>query len=131
MEKGDWIDLQSHPLFNNTQLQYSHEDSTSFPPGTPRLRLNLIAWDGSTRLFLWNSNQQCLHLVDIRCSDPDADTIQATSRFKVFLVLMDVTVSQIASSSSCYGAKSGFCNEFWISVIRGSIPMQSSQVFTA
>lgn len=84
-EEEQWVDLQSHPIFNKAQLRPLTVDdpsSSSFVHVVSRLPLNLMAWDGFSRLCVWNSAQQCLHSIDIRCSHPHADTIQASTRVK-------------------------------------------------
>lgn len=87
-----WVDLQSHPIFNKAQLRADTVDdpSSSFARVVSRLPLNLMAWDGFSRLFVWNSTQQCLHSIDIRCSHPYADTIQASTRVKTLRPNMKV-----------------------------------------
>ncbi|KAH9325451.1 hypothetical protein KI387_005629, partial [Taxus chinensis] len=81
-ENEEWIELQSHPVFNNifhANPINNENENDSFKRGTPRLPLNLMAWDGSTRLLLWNSTQQALHSLHMRCSH---GTIQAVSQVK-------------------------------------------------
>ncbi|KAJ0044390.1 hypothetical protein Pint_06486 [Pistacia integerrima] len=64
----------------------------SFPPPTEtplpershlELLKNLVAWDGASRLYYWNSNKGCLHRISIRLGEPDPTSIIAASPSKV------------------------------------------------
>lgn len=95
-EEEQWVDLQSHPIFNKAQL-FPHtvddySSSSSFVHVISRLPLNLMAWDGYSRLFVWNTAQQCLHSIDIRCSQPHEETIQASTWVKTLRPNMKVNV---------------------------------------
>ncbi|GLJ40760.1 hypothetical protein SUGI_0842760 [Cryptomeria japonica] len=87
-ENEEWIELQSHPIFNSSLHSNAISNvNGSFKLGTPRLPLNLMAWDASTRLLLWNCTQQSLHSLSIRCSH---GTIQAASQVKTLQPNMKV-----------------------------------------
>ncbi|KAL5984460.1 hypothetical protein ACLOJK_018565 [Asimina triloba] len=72
--RGEWVPLQKHPLFSS---------SSSSCQSDVRLPSNLIAWDGSSRLYLWDSSNFCLRRLTLRFSDPDPDSIYASSSSKV------------------------------------------------
>ncbi|KAH8501416.1 hypothetical protein H0E87_016282 [Populus deltoides] len=71
-EDIQWVPLQNHPLFAS-----SDEDTA------PRSPSNLLAWDGASRFYYWDSNLRCLHRISIRLGDPEPSTVLAASLSKV------------------------------------------------
>ncbi|XP_075486213.1 nuclear pore complex protein NUP88-like [Primulina tabacum] len=69
-----WLPLQSHPIFPTATI------SAASAARTPT---NLMAWDGASRLYVWDSHKKCLHWVSIRLGDPDPDSISAGFPSKV------------------------------------------------
>ncbi|KAK2981001.1 hypothetical protein RJ640_023327, partial [Escallonia rubra] len=69
-EELQWLPLRHHPAFSaaatNDQM--------------PR---NLMAWDGASRLYFWDSHKQCLHRISVRLGEPDPASILAASPSKV------------------------------------------------
>uniref|UniRef100_A0A6M2EPA1 Nucleoporin Nup88 n=1 Tax=Populus davidiana TaxID=266767 RepID=A0A6M2EPA1_9ROSI len=74
-----WVPLQNHPLFtSSTSTSTSLEgDAAPQPPS------NLLAWDGASRLYYWDSNLRCLHRISIGLGDPDPTSVLAASPSKV------------------------------------------------
>lgn len=72
-----WLPLQSHPIFSTATI------SAASAAKTPT---NLMAWDGASRLYVWDSHKKCLHWVSIRLGDPDSDSISACFPSKVLQV---------------------------------------------
>ncbi|XP_061985965.1 nuclear pore complex protein NUP88-like isoform X2 [Populus nigra] len=71
-EDTQWVPLQNHPLFAS-----SYEDTA------PRSPSNLLAWDGASRFYYWDSNLRCLHRISIRLGDPEPSSVLAASLSKV------------------------------------------------
>ncbi|KAJ0102764.1 hypothetical protein Patl1_06594 [Pistacia atlantica] len=76
-EELEWSPLQSHPVFS---AAYGDSSTGKESSGTPK---NLVAWDGASRLYYWNSNKGCLHRISIRLGEPDPTSIIAASPSKV------------------------------------------------
>ncbi|KAL5734347.1 hypothetical protein ACOSP7_032208 [Xanthoceras sorbifolium] len=74
-EEVEWLPLQNHPVFSSAA-----DGNESGAGGASR---NLVAWDGASRLYYWNSNRRCLHRISIRLGEPDPTTILAASPSKV------------------------------------------------
>ncbi|CAN1174810.1 Nuclear pore complex protein NUP88 [Linum perenne] len=93
-ENVQWLPLQKHPLFTPSTSASSnggaHADVLA-----PR---NLLAWDGASRLYFWDSNEQCLHRVSIRLGEPEPASVLAASPSKVLLadVQIDFVVNKIS-----------------------------------
>lgn len=71
-DEVEWVPLQHHPVFSST----SSADS-------PPLR-NLLAWDGASRLYFWDSDELCLHRISVRLGEPEPTSVSAASPSKVF-----------------------------------------------
>ncbi|EEF27949.1 conserved hypothetical protein [Ricinus communis] len=79
-EDIQWVPLTSHPLFATTT-------GTAAAATPPR---NLLAWDGSSRLYYWDSNKQCLHRISIRLGDPEPTSVLASIPSKVLRADVDI-----------------------------------------
>ncbi|KAG6763764.1 hypothetical protein POTOM_031203 [Populus tomentosa] len=71
-EDIQWVPLQNHPLFAS-----SDEDTAPQSPS------NLLAWDGASRIYYWDSKLRCLHRISIRLGDPEPSSVLAASLSKV------------------------------------------------
>ncbi|KAK9124483.1 hypothetical protein Sjap_014085 [Stephania japonica] len=72
----EWIPLHNHPVFA----------ATPAASAAARTRTNLLAWDGDSRLYFWDSTNNLLHRLRIRLADPDPDpSVLASSLTKVLL----------------------------------------------
>ena len=71
-EEVEWVPLPKHPLFT------AHGGAT-----TAAASRNLLAWDGASRLYFWDSNKRCLHRLSLRLGDPDPSSVLAASPSKV------------------------------------------------
>ena len=67
-----WVPLQNHPLFSTTTAT----TSTAVPE-------NLLAWDGASRVYYWDSAKHCLNRISIRLGEPDPTSVLAASPAKV------------------------------------------------
>ncbi|KAL5568557.1 hypothetical protein UlMin_025132 [Ulmus minor] len=73
----EWVPLKNHPVF------------TSAPTGSAprftsdRAPTNLLAWDGASRLYFWDSDDLCLHRISIRLGEPEPTSVLAASPSKV------------------------------------------------
>ncbi|MCO5546612.1 hypothetical protein L7F22_000042 [Adiantum nelumboides] len=94
--------LSKNPVFTklaiSSSLSSSARQSEASSP-TWRIPFNLVAFDGSSRLFLWNSSDRVLHAVEIE--QPDSADISAElsaslfskKTYKTFQPLQDVDFS--------------------------------------
>lgn len=64
-----WVPLQNHPLFSSTTT-------------TAAVPENLLAWDGASRVYYWDSAKQCLNRISIRLGEPDPTSVLAASPAK-------------------------------------------------
>ncbi|KAM7494798.1 hypothetical protein LguiB_029407 [Lonicera macranthoides] len=90
--KGDdlqWLPLHNHPVFSSS----AHSTSSGY-----RLPTNLIAWDGASRLYFWETNKQCLHRISIRLGEPHPTSVIAASPSKVLKT--DVQLSFVVNKIS-------------------------------
>ncbi|KAK4359261.1 hypothetical protein RND71_021490 [Anisodus tanguticus] len=76
-EEVEWLPLQQHPVF-------SAPDRDGAASTMPK---NLLAWDGASHLYFWDSYKSCLHRVSVRLGDPDTTSILAASPSKVYFEL--------------------------------------------
>ncbi|KAL7214788.1 hypothetical protein ACSBR1_027050 [Camellia fascicularis] len=96
-----WLPLQNHPIFSTAVdgggSSSSSSSSSSFP-----MPKNLMAWDGASRLYFWDSIKQCLHRISIRLADPDPSSILAASPSKVMQpdVQLTFVVNKISINKS-------------------------------
>lgn len=72
-EDVEWLPLQQHPVFSRDRDR--DRDSS-----TPK---NLLAWDGASRLYFWDSYKTCLHRLAVRLGEPDPTSFLAASPSKV------------------------------------------------
>ncbi|XP_004500480.1 nuclear pore complex protein NUP88 [Cicer arietinum] len=86
-EEVEWVPLPKHPLFTSI----SHGGSVTFSR-------NLLAWDGASRLYFWDSNNNCLHRLSLRLGDPDPTSVLAASPSKVLRtdIVLDFDVHRIS-----------------------------------
>ncbi|KAF2319079.1 hypothetical protein GH714_013137 [Hevea brasiliensis] len=87
-EDVQWVPLKSHPLFTSV----ADGDAAA---RTPR---NLLAWDGYSRLYYWDSSKHCLHRISIRLGEPEPTSVLA-------LLLGGYSLSLSLSLSLCLGAE--------------------------
>ncbi|KAG8390106.1 hypothetical protein BUALT_Bualt01G0049100 [Buddleja alternifolia] len=66
-----WVPLQNHPLFSAATAAVTPAAAGG------RMPPNLMAWDGASRLYFWDSNRKCLHRISIRLGEPDPTSILA------------------------------------------------------
>ncbi|KAI9125643.1 hypothetical protein K1719_003061 [Acacia pycnantha] len=52
---------------------------------------NLVAWDGSSRLYFWEPNSNCLHNLSLRLGEPEPTSILAASPSKVLRADMEIS----------------------------------------
>ncbi|KAH1160413.1 hypothetical protein GYH30_031945 [Glycine max] len=86
-EEVEWVPLPKHPLFT------AHGGAT-----TAAASRNLLAWDGASRLYFWDSNKRCLHRLSLRLGDPDPSSVLAASPSKVLQsdAVLDFDVCKIS-----------------------------------
>ncbi|XVE99746.1 hypothetical protein REPUB_Repub03eG0227500 [Reevesia pubescens] len=73
-EEVQWVPLQNHPVFN----------SAAGIVATASVAVkNLLAWDGPSRLYYWDSIKQCLHRISIRLGEPEPTSVIAAFPSKV------------------------------------------------
>ncbi|KAK6933019.1 Nucleoporin Nup88 [Dillenia turbinata] len=100
----EWLPLQSHPVFTtitttttttSTASTTAEIDSSTTTCQMPK---NLISWDGTSRLYFWDSNNCLLHQISIRLGEPEATSVIAASPSKVLRPDMEIkfTVNKIA-----------------------------------
>ncbi|KAJ4839762.1 Nuclear pore complex protein nup88 [Turnera subulata] len=96
-EVVQWFPLQSHPLF--TSAPAAPESDSSSSSASPR---NLVAWDGGSRFYYWDSTNRCLHRLSLRLGDPEPTSVLAASPSKVFRpeVEIDFVVEKISINTS-------------------------------
>lgn len=75
----EWLPLQNHPVF-----------STATPSINAQRKRNVMAWDGSSRLYYWDVNTQLLHRISLRFGEPDPSYVLAASPSKVIFILLGV-----------------------------------------
>ncbi|XP_057788894.1 nuclear pore complex protein NUP88 isoform X2 [Salvia miltiorrhiza] len=73
----EWFPLQNHPLFSSAGATPAAADTAGRKPP------NLMAWDGASRLYIWDLKKKCLHRLSIRLGEPDPSSILAASPSKV------------------------------------------------
>ncbi|OMO76032.1 hypothetical protein COLO4_25704 [Corchorus olitorius] len=78
-EQVEWVPLQNHPVFTSA----GGSGATATASTSSRAPKNLLAWDGASRLYYWDSNKQCLHRISIRLGEPEPTSVVAASPSKV------------------------------------------------
>ena len=76
-EEVEWIPLQKHPVFAAAK-------SADGDSGVVSSR-NLLAWDGASRLYIWDCHNNCLHRLSIRLGEPDPTSVLAASPSKEWI----------------------------------------------
>lgn len=76
----EWVPLKNHPVFTSSA-------AVSAPLRSPR---NLLAWDGASRLYFWDSNLLCLHQISVRLGEPEPTSVLAASPSKVLRPVVEV-----------------------------------------
>ncbi|KAM5556667.1 nuclear pore complex protein NUP88 [Rosa sericea] len=76
-DEVEWVPLHHHPVFTSTAAP-AHEPTEDSPP----LR-NLLAWDGASRLYFWDSDDLCLHRISVRLGEPEPTSVFAASPSKI------------------------------------------------
>ncbi|KAL8137344.1 hypothetical protein V2J09_003345 [Rumex salicifolius] len=74
-DEVEWLPLNVHPVFTS-----SGAGELSAREKSVR---NLMAWDGASRLYLWDSAKQCVHRIAIRLGEPDEHLVIAAFPSKV------------------------------------------------
>lgn len=74
-DEVEWVPLAKHPLF------------TAHGGAAVSGYRNLLAWDGASRLYFWDTNSRILHRLSLRLGDPDPSSVLASSPSKVSLSL--------------------------------------------
>ncbi|XP_058099659.1 nuclear pore complex protein NUP88 isoform X5 [Magnolia sinica] len=94
---AEWLPLQQHPIFSSC--------SSSTPSSDCRLPFNLLAWDGASRLYLWDPNTRRLHRLSLRFPDLDPASIEASSVSKmlcpdiqIHFTIYNISVNRTGSS---------------------------------
>ncbi|CBI25491.3 nuclear pore complex protein NUP88 [Vitis vinifera] len=80
-EEVQWIPLQNHPIF--TTATATATAASTGHPSAHRTARNLMAWDGASRLYFWDSVKKCIHRISIRLGEPDPTSVLADSPSKV------------------------------------------------
>lgn len=79
----DWLPLKTHPIFTPTSTSSSSSSGHDYGVSvSPPLR-NLLASDGASRLYFWDSTKLCLHRISIRLGEPEPTSVLAASPSKV------------------------------------------------
>jgi nuclear pore complex protein Nup88 len=76
-EEVQWLPLQNHPLFAAAGGFAGPSFSSS------KMVKNLLAWDGASRLYIWDSQKRCLHRISVKLGEPYAGSILAATPSKV------------------------------------------------
>lgn len=79
-DEVEWVPLRDHPAF--TSAARAAPESTPAP-----VTRNLLAWDGASRLYFWDSENLCLHRISIRLGEPEPTSVLAAVPSKVTLSL--------------------------------------------
>lgn len=79
-EEIKWLPLEKHPVFASAGDAGGVGAEDSIGP------INLLAWDGSSRLYFWDNSRQCLHRITIRLGEPEPTSVLAAYPSKVFLL---------------------------------------------
>lgn len=88
-EEVEWVPLQNHPIFSSTTTTTTEDHASTSATSSPR---NLVAWDGATRLYFWDSNKRCLHRISIRLGEPQPTSVLASSPSKVLFLSLSLSL---------------------------------------
>ncbi|XP_021769174.1 nuclear pore complex protein NUP88-like [Chenopodium quinoa] len=88
-----WLPLQDHPVFSSFA---AFGGGVSSPEN--RFAMNLMAWDGSSRIYYWDSEKDCLHRLSVRLGEPEPTSVAAASPSKVLQtdIELDYHVTKIS-----------------------------------
>ncbi|KAK8508334.1 hypothetical protein V6N13_055783 [Hibiscus sabdariffa] len=78
-EELQWVPLQNHPVFTSADGGATDAAASASSRGVK----NLLAWDGASRLYYWDSDKQCLHRISIRLGEPVPTSVVAATPSKV------------------------------------------------
>ncbi|KAL6980697.1 Nuclear pore complex protein nup88 [Sarracenia purpurea var. burkii] len=87
-DDGEWIPLQNHPIFATSSTA---GDGGTARSSTFRMPENLMAWDGASRLYFWDSDKRCLHRISVSLGEPDHTSVLAASNSKVLQADVQLT----------------------------------------
>ncbi|KAI9109483.1 hypothetical protein K1719_019537 [Acacia pycnantha] len=74
-EEVEWVPLEKHPVFVAVNNSIDDNSNVAFSR-------NLVAWDGSSRLYFWEPNSNCLHYLSLRLGEPEPTSILVASPSK-------------------------------------------------
>ncbi|KGN50650.1 nuclear pore complex protein NUP88 [Cucumis sativus] len=111
----DWLPLKTHPIFTPTSTSSSSSSGHDYGVSvSPPLR-NLLASDGASRLYFWDSTKLCLHRISIRLGEPEPTSVLAASPSKVLqpdvqldFVVQKISINQNGSALALVGS-GGLC----------------------
>ncbi|XP_047321882.1 nuclear pore complex protein NUP88 [Impatiens glandulifera] len=96
MRQVEWLPLQDHPIF--ASMASSYTEAASPDSSASRTIMNLMTWDGSSRLYVWDSHHHCLHRISVRLGEPHPSSVIAASPSKV--LQPDVQLSFVVNKVS-------------------------------
>lgn len=93
-DKLQWLPLQDHPVFSSA----SSSGGGGGESPDKRFPTNLMAWDGASRIYFWDSEKNCLHRISIRMGEPEPTSVIAASPSKVLQadIELDFHVTKIS-----------------------------------
>lgn len=74
----EWLPLQDHPVFSPAAGDAGISSEKRFPT-------NLMAWDGASRIYFWDSEKNFLHRISVRLGEPEVTSVVAASPSKVHI----------------------------------------------
>uniref|UniRef100_A0A2P2MCA1 Uncharacterized protein n=1 Tax=Rhizophora mucronata TaxID=61149 RepID=A0A2P2MCA1_RHIMU len=97
-EGVQWVPLQTHPVFTSAATAEA-EDGDNAGRSPPR---NLVAWDGASQLYFWDSSKHCLHRISIRLGEPEPTSVLAASPSKPIPILLELLLSRAIWKAACF-----------------------------
>ncbi|XP_021863305.2 nuclear pore complex protein NUP88 [Spinacia oleracea] len=87
----EWLPLQDHPVFSRAAGGAGISSEKRFPT-------NLMAWDGASRIYFWDSEKNFLHRISVRLGEPEVTSVVAASPSKVLQadIELDFHVTKIS-----------------------------------
>ncbi|KAI9073491.1 hypothetical protein K1719_044530 [Acacia pycnantha] len=79
----EWVPLEKHTVFVTANNSIDGDSGVAFSR-------NLVAWDGSSRLYFWEPKSNCLHRLSLRLGDPEPTSVLAASPSKVMRADMEI-----------------------------------------
>ncbi|KAL2940621.1 Nuclear pore complex protein NUP88 [Bienertia sinuspersici] len=107
-DKLQWLPLQDHPVFSTSS-------TCAFTLQKKRFPTNLMAWDGASRIFFWDTDKDCLHRISVRLGEPEPTSVLAASPSRVLQadVELDFSVTKISinrnGSAMLVAGSDGIC----------------------